>query len=197
MLLCGQSIYIYMLEYIHQNITLACTLLYAGTIMSKYYVSRYNCTVEHTWKCNWYYFNTSYAGLGMYRVGKKIEFPKEYYIWWAGQLSRYSDWLRAGWSGDRIPVEARFSAPVQTGPGAHPASCTMDTGSFLGVKSSRDMTLSPHPLLVSWSWMSRAIPLLSLWAVRPVQSLSDCTRVTFTFFFNLIIYEFGNNKAER
>ena len=27
---------------------------------------------------------------------------------------------------------ARFSAPVQTGPGAHPASYTMGTGSFLG-----------------------------------------------------------------
>ena len=27
-----------------------------------------------------------------------------------------------------------FSAPVQTGPGAHPASCTMGTGSFPGVK---------------------------------------------------------------
>jgi len=26
------------------------------------------------------------------------------------------------WSGYRIPAEARFSAPVQTGPGAHPAS---------------------------------------------------------------------------
>jgi hypothetical protein len=32
---------------------------------------------------------------------------------------------------------ARFSAPVQTGPGAHPASCKMRTGSFPGVKSSR------------------------------------------------------------
>jgi hypothetical protein len=29
---------------------------------------------------------------------------------------------------------------------------------------------------------SRAIPLLPLWAVRPVQWLSACTRVTFTFF---------------
>jgi hypothetical protein len=34
---------------------------------------------------------------------------------------------------------------VQTGPGAHPASCTMGTGSFLGVESSRGMTLTPHP----------------------------------------------------
>jgi len=31
-------------------------------------------------------------------------------------------------------VGARFSAPVQTGPGAHPASCTMGTGSFKTVK---------------------------------------------------------------
>ena len=36
--------------------------------------------------------------------------------------------------GDRIPVAARFSVPAQTGPGAHPASCTMGTRSFLGVK---------------------------------------------------------------
>jgi hypothetical protein len=37
-------------------------------------------------------------------------------------------------SGDRIPLGARFFAHVQTGPEAHPASCTMDTGSFPGVK---------------------------------------------------------------
>ena len=37
---------------------------------------------------------------------------------------RYSDWLRAGWSGDRIPVVARISAPVHTSPGAHPACYT-------------------------------------------------------------------------
>jgi hypothetical protein len=30
---------------------------------------------------------------------------------------------------------ARFSAPVKTGPGAHPAFCIMGTGSFPGVKS--------------------------------------------------------------
>jgi hypothetical protein len=59
--------------------------------------------------------------------------------------------LRAGWSGDQIPVGVRFSAPVQTGPGAHSASCTMGTASFLGVKGGRGMTLTPHPLLVPWS----------------------------------------------
>ena len=46
----------------------------------------------------------------------------------------YSDSLRAGRSGDRIPKGARFSAPVQTGSEAHPASYTMGTGSFPGVK---------------------------------------------------------------
>jgi hypothetical protein len=40
------------------------------------------------------------------------------------------DYLRAGRSGDRIPAAAKFSASVQTGPEAHPASCTMGTGSF-------------------------------------------------------------------
>jgi hypothetical protein len=34
----------------------------------------------------------------------------------------------------KIPVGARFYAVVQTGPGAHPASYTMGTGSFPGVK---------------------------------------------------------------
>jgi len=61
------------------------------------------------------------------------------------------------------------------------------------------VTLTPYLLLVPWSWKSRAIPLLPLWVVWPVQSLSACTRVHFTFFllevtlwflsvFNLITY---------
>ena len=41
---------------------------------------------------------------------------------------------------------ARFSAPVQTGPGAHP-----DSGSFPRVKSGRGVTLTAYPLLVPWS----------------------------------------------
>jgi len=43
---------------------------------------------------------------------------------------------RYGLDGPRIESwrEARFSVPVQTGPGAHPASYTMVTGSFPGSK---------------------------------------------------------------
>jgi hypothetical protein len=55
-----------------------------------------------------------------------------------------------GLDGPRIESRwgARFSAPVQTGPGAYPASCTMGTGSFPGVKSGQGVSLAPHPLLV-------------------------------------------------
>jgi hypothetical protein len=59
---------------------------------------------------------------------------------------------------------ARFSAPVQTGLRAHRSSCTMGTGSFLGVKYGRGVMLTTHPLLVPWSWKSRAIPLPTFWA---------------------------------
>jgi hypothetical protein len=59
---------------------------------------------------------------------------------------------------------ARFSAPVQTGRGAHPASCTMGTGSFPGIKYGRGVLLTTHPFLVPRSWKSRAITLPILWA---------------------------------
>jgi hypothetical protein len=71
----------------------------------------------------------------------------------------------------------------QERPGAHPASCKKCTGSFPSVKSGRGLRLTPHPLLVPWSRKGKAIRLLLLWAVRRVQSLSDCTSVYFTITF--------------
>jgi len=55
-----------------------------------------------------------------------------------------------GGSRFRFPVGFRLSSPVQTGPGAHPASYTMGTGSFAGVKRpGRGVDQPPHiaPLL--------------------------------------------------
>jgi hypothetical protein len=57
----------------------------------------------------------------------------------------YRDSLRAGQSGDRNPVGTRFSAPVPTGTGAHPASYAMGLGSFPGVKRPRRGVDHPPP----------------------------------------------------
>jgi len=43
-------------------------------------------------------------------------------------------------------MEARFSAPVQTGPGTHPASYTMGTRSLPGVKQPGHGVDHPPPL---------------------------------------------------
>ena len=51
-----------------------------------------------------------------------------------GLCSWYINLLWAGWSKDQSPETARFSTPVQTGPGTHSASSTMGTESFLGGK---------------------------------------------------------------
>jgi hypothetical protein len=54
----------------------------------------------------------------------------------------YGPGIESRWGG------LRFSAPVHTGPGAHPASCTMGIASFPGVKSGRGVMLTSHYLLV-------------------------------------------------
>jgi hypothetical protein len=64
---------------------------------------------------------------------------------------------------------------------------------FPGVKSGRGVTLTPQPLLVPWSWKSGAIPLLPLWAARPVQSLSACTSVHFTLINKCICWFYCMN----
>jgi len=92
-----------------------------------------------------------------------------------------------GLDGPRIETRlgARFSAPVQTGPVAHPAPSTMGTGSFPWVDSGRGLTLTRHPFLLPWSRKSRAIHLLPLLAVRLVP-VEGCTLPYFTFYSGYI-----------
>jgi len=56
--------------------------------------------------------------------------------------------IRFGLDGPGIEFhrEEIFSAPVQTGPGAHPASYAMGTGSLLGVKRPGRGDAHPLPL---------------------------------------------------
>jgi len=60
-------------------------------------------------------------------------------------------------------VGARFSAPIHTGPGAHPSSYTMGTGSSQWVKRPGRDDHPPHlepRLKKAWSYTST--PLLGL-----------------------------------
>jgi len=53
---------------------------------------------------------------------------------------------RYGLGGPGILVGSKFSTPVHTGPGAHPASYTIGTGSFPGVKRPESGAEHPHPI---------------------------------------------------
>ena len=67
------------------------------------------------------------------------------HIWKKGRDSSVGIATRNGLDGPGIESrwEARYSAPVQTGPGAQPASYTTGTGSFPGVK--RPGRCADHP----------------------------------------------------
>ena len=91
-----------------------------------------------TKSCCWGYRKT---------VGRKviqISFFLPYKFCGPGSSVSIATKLRAGRYGNQIPVGARFSAQVQTGPGAHPASCTMGTRNFPGEKSGRGVLLALH-----------------------------------------------------
>jgi hypothetical protein len=88
-----------------------------------------------------------------------------------GWRSRYSDSLRSNpsWGG------GRFFAAVQTGPGAHPASYTIGTGSLSRGESGRGVVDHPPPSSVrvkervelylyspsgtSWPVLGRTLPV--------------------------------------
>ena len=93
--------------------------------------------------------------------------------------------VATGYGLDGLGIESRWSEIFRNCPDrpwGQPSLLYNGYRVFPGVKSGLGVMLTPHPLQVPWSRKGRAIPLLPLWAVRPVQSLSACTRVTFTFF---------------
>ena len=70
--------------------------------------------------------------------------------------------------------EARFFAPVQTGPGVHPASCTMGTGSFPGVKRSGRGVDHPPP------FSAEVEGRVELYICSPLWAFVACSRESFT-----------------
>ena len=87
--------------------------------------------------------------------------------------------IATGYGLDGSGIESRWGVEIfrtrQDRPWGPPSLLYNGYRVFPGVKSGRGVTLTSHLLLVPWSRKSRAIPLLILWAVRPVQSLSACT----------------------
>ena len=105
----------------------------------------------------WLWYAASWASLDKYcrenqitHFAFKFFFPK--ILPFVGRVAQSVQQLPTGWKvRGSNPGGARFSEPVLTGPEAHPASCTMGTGSFPGVRCCRGVTLTPHPLLVQRS----------------------------------------------
>jgi len=145
------------------------------------------CLVPHVlWYCRWGDSCCSSANTWTHLL---IIPYSEFYIYGIvygqGELGR-SVGIVTGYGLDGPGIESRWGQDF-------PHLSTLALGStqppvqwyrvFPGVKSSWGVMLTPHPFLVPWPGKSRAIPVLPLWAVRPVQSLSACTRVTFTFAY--------------
>jgi hypothetical protein len=90
---------------------------------------------------------------------------------------------------DGPEIESRwgggFSAPVQTGHGAHPPSCTMDTGSFVGVQQPRRGANYPPPSSAEVKKKSTATHLL------PFCDFMAGYRANFTFLS--IVTEFHHD----
>jgi hypothetical protein len=76
-------------------------------------------------------------------------------------------------------LEARFSTPVLTGSGDHPASCIIRTRSFEGVKRpGRDVN---HPI----SFRAEVNEQVELYLYSLLWVFIACSRVTFTFIKNI------------
>jgi hypothetical protein len=96
----------------------------------------------------------------------------------------YSKSLRAGRSRDRIPVEARISASVQTGRGAHPASYAMGTWSLSGGKAAGVWRWPPTP---SSAEVKERVRLYLYTPSRPSWPVAGELYLYFTFALPIVV----------
>jgi len=112
------------------------------------------------------------------RIPEKVKLQRHPSVGIATGCGLYGPGIESRWRRDFPHLSRPALGPTQL-------SARWVPGLSRGVKSGRGVKLTPHPLLVSWSRKSRAIPLLPLSAVQPVQSLSACTMVYFTFMYQV------------
>ena len=74
-------------------------------------------------------------------------------ILWSAFLLRHGQGIESQWGRDSPHLSRPALGPTQP-------SVQWVPGLFPWLKSGRGVTLTPHPLLVPWSWKGRAIPLL-------------------------------------
>jgi hypothetical protein len=95
------------------------------------------------------------------------------------------DSLRAGRPGDGIPMGTRFSAPIQTGSGAHPVSYTTGSGCLSGVKWAGGGV--SHPPLSSVEVEERVEVLLYSPLSRSSWPVLGQTLLLLTIYFQCLI----------
>jgi hypothetical protein len=105
------------------------------------------CTPEHTHTHTHMHRNQTEPLLPLAHPDNGHSYYLSYNFVWVGRDSAVGIATRYGLGGLEIESrwKARFSAPVQTGPGAQPASYTMGTVPFPGVKRpGRGVDHPPH-----------------------------------------------------
>jgi len=80
---------------------------------------------------------------------KRVKFPKNVGIVCSRKFGIVTCY-RLDSPGIESRLGARFHAPIQTSPGAHPAYCAMGTGSISWGKHGQSMALTTHPHLALW-----------------------------------------------
>jgi hypothetical protein len=109
--------------------------------------------------------------------------PTTAQFWGPGYRSRCSDSLRAGRSGDRIPVGGEIFRTRPDRPWGPPSLLYNGYRVFPGGKAAGAWCWQPTPICMPRSWKGRAIPLLTLWA------FVACYRENFTF--HLLLHNFN------